>query len=151
MKCIVTASFFQKPIVFLFFDWKAMTFAFVRPWYFSIFKNSIFHYCNVLGTAVVKVKSFPFLSEKRNAEKCCRKLVAANNAKTKAMHQRNLYFMLVQQQQGNNKTNKETKTRDVRVVFFLGGGGGGREGDIFEDNCPSRKIPKAQITFLIKI
>ena len=64
------------------------------------------------------------------------------------MHQQNLNFMLVQQQQGNNKTNKETKTRDVRVVlFFLGEG----EGDIFVDNFPSLKIPKAQITFLIKI
>ena len=100
---------------------------------------------------MVKVKSFPFLSEKRNTEKCCLKLVVANNAKTKAMHQRNLNFMLVQQQQGNNKTNEETKTRDVRVVFWGGGGWGGRGGDIFEDNCSSWKIPKAQITFLIKI
>ena len=73
---------------------------------------------------MVKVKSFPFLSEKRNTEKCCLKLVVANNAKTKAMHQRNLNFMLVQQQQGNNKTNEETKTRDVRVVFWGGVGGG---------------------------
>ena len=89
-----------------------MTFASVRRWYYSISKNSIFVDCNVLGTAVVKVKSFPFLSEKqkRNTEKGCRKLVVANNAKAKAMHQQNLNFMLVQQQQqGNKETTKQTK------------------------------------------
>ena len=107
-----------------------MTCAFVRRWYVSIFKNNIFHDCNVFGIAVVKVKPFLLLSEKRNTEKCCQKLVVANNAKTKAMHQQNVNFMLVQQQQGNNKTNKETETRDVRVVFFCWGGGGRRGGHI---------------------
>ena len=95
-----------------------------------MFKNNIFHDCNVFGMAVVKVKRFHLLSEKRNTEKCCRKLVVANNAKTKAMHQQNVNFMLVQQQQGNNKTNKGTETRDVRVVFFLGGGRRGGGGHI---------------------
>ena len=100
-----------------------MTCAFVRRWYVSIFIKNFFLDCDVFGTAVVKVKRFLLLSEKRNTEKCCRKLVVVNNAKTKAMHQQNVNFMLVQQQQGNIKTNKETETRDERVVFFLGGGG----------------------------
>ena len=37
----------------------------------------------------------------------------------------------------------------VVVVFLEGGGEGG--GEIFVDNSPSGKIPKAQITLLIKI
>ena len=124
-----------------------MTIASVLRWYFSIFNNNIFHDCNVSGAAVVKVKSFPFLSEKRNTEKCCLKLVVANNAKTKAMHQRNLNFMLVQQQQGNNKTNEETKTRDVRVVFWGGGGWGGRGGTYLKTIALRGKYLKHKLHF----
>ena len=63
-----------------------MAFVFVRRWWTSAFKNIILDF-NGWGIAVVKVKKFPSLSEKRNTEKCFRKLAVANNAQTMAMHQ----------------------------------------------------------------
>ena len=78
----------------------------VQQWRRSMMiENSIVLDCNGWGIAVVKVKSVPSLSEKRNTEKCRRELVVANNAKTKAMHQNKLKLHA-----GTTTTTTTTKT-----------------------------------------
>ena len=118
-----------------------MTFVVVRPWCLFIFKNSIFLDCNLQwGKAVVKVKSSPSLSEKRNTDKCRRKLAVANIAKTKAMHQHKLKLQAgtTTTRQQQNKQRNKNRRRDSCFFFLEGGGGGGRH--IF------RQLPFAENT-----
>lgn len=73
---------------------------------------------------------------------CCQQCKNKGDASAKfKLHACTTTTRKQQNKQGNKNKRRES------CSFFLGEG----EGDIFVDNFPSLKIPKAQITFLIKI